>query len=153
MDTLTPSSVAAARTEYTERPPGTIATLGGGGGSVRQGVGVLSDLAVQPVQLGQPLLQVRQQPADLGVRASRRSEVIPGVPPGSVAGGGVAMGVHGFQGRRGDLPAITWSRGDLGYALGKRGHADRTQHRAVPGFSGTALGLCVTALRSYQLHQ
>ena len=73
MDTLTPSSVAAARTEYTERAPGTIATLGGGGGSMRQGLGVLSDLAVQPVQLDQPLLQMRQQPADLDVRASREA--------------------------------------------------------------------------------
>ena len=43
----------------------------------------------------QPLLQMGQQPADLGVRAGLRA----GVLPGAVAGA-VAMGVHGFQGRQ-----------------------------------------------------
>ena len=93
METLTPSSVAAARIEYTERAPGPVAILRGGSGSVRQGLRVLSDLMVQPVQLDQSLLQMRQQPADLGGRASRERT-------GGGSRGGVAMGVHGFQGRQ-----------------------------------------------------
>ncbi len=40
--------------------PGPVAIHGGGSGSVRQGLRVLSDLMVQPFQLGEPLLQMRQ---------------------------------------------------------------------------------------------
>jgi hypothetical protein len=80
----------------------TVTTLRGGSGSVRQSVRILGDLAVQPVQLFEPL-QMCQQPADLG-RASQPQQR--GDPRSAARVGtqcGVAMGVYVLQRSPGDL--------------------------------------------------
>ncbi len=103
------------------------------------------------VQLFKPLLQMRQQPADLDVRASG-SEVIPGEPPALVPGGGIAKGVHVFQRSPGDLSAITSREAIAAARPVDEGPLIAPEIGRYRG-SQVGAGVRVAALRLYELRQ
>ena len=71
MDTITPQLGSGGTDRVHRASPRPVAILGVRSSWVRQGLRVLGDLAVQPVQLGQTLLEMCQEPADLGGGASQ----------------------------------------------------------------------------------